>query len=85
MNKCKKCNTQLVIIPPCERLQEKATGDFWCRKCQKYYEKNEIKIEPDYITLCPYCYEYLCDCDYTYCCYCGKKLIKPLIKEWLQC
>jgi len=83
MNKCKKCNNQLVIIPPTERLQGKAKGDFWCRNCQKYFDKDEIKTEPDYITLCPYCKKYLADCGYIFCYHCGEKLKNRLIKEVL--
>ena len=81
MNKCKKCNEELVTIPISEILKDKNIKDFWCKNCRKYFEKNEIKIEPDYVTLCPYCKNYLADCGYNYCCYCGKELKDDLIKE----
>lgn len=83
MNKCKKCDSKLVIIPPSYQMRnpEKKAKDFYCPKCNKYFDKDEIKIEPNYVTLCPYCKGYLADCGYTYCCYCGEELKDDLIKE----
>ena len=83
MNKCKKCDSKLVIIPPSYQMRnpEKKAKDFYCPKCNKYFDKDEIKIEPNYVTLCPYCKEYLADCGYIHCYHCGKKLKKSLLKE----
>ncbi len=83
MNICKKCNSEVTKIPQSYISLNiiKNAKAFRCHKCQKYYDKAEIDIQPTIVYKCPYCNEYLLNSEHCYCPYCGMEIKKPLIKE----
>ena len=79
MPKCKICKTKVKLINQVDCLKT-----YYCKKCKKQLHNHQIIEDISYITFCPYCKEYLADCGYKNCMYCGRKLYKPLIKKKME-
>lgn len=73
MTVCKYCKSKDLKVV----CKDGLLVTYKCNTCKKSLSDDEVLY---YITFCPYCKEYLADCDYKHCMYCGKVLNKKLKK-----